>query len=351
MSHNYSDYTLQKSSEKANLYKYGDGITWSPELKRWLVTSPQFVRSVLLDANYRVPSYEVQPIMDRLGIDLEMQRKIREFLPLAWEGETHGKLRQQMLREISSHSPAALRLFEKVLEKRLSEFMQPGVTCCLVGDIFKPAIRQAGLRLANFPMPALDDMPEIETIPQLFDDGISLRHRMRIDRLIRELADMYPDEYSEDEILTSIAIIAVGANTLLGSVTESFLADIRDSNFKPFNQTKWNARLRATGLPLIERIAIEDATLGTAKIGAGDRLRLFIESEAYSFENAPQYTNIYFAVGPHKCLGMAYSWQIWNAFIKQISSIELEYSLGEMSYRQHDYVFNIINKMEINFHA
>lgn len=343
-----SDYLLQKNPERARLYGEQGGIRWSTELKRWLISDPTLLREVMTNPNFVVHGYDVTPIMERLNIDLRHMSALRQHLPLAFEGEKHAALRRRMATEIAANTASALDVFDRKFAERLESLstQAPGTRFCLVRDLFQPTLKWANLRLAGLE----DDIDaEIEAVPQLFDDTISLKMRMKINAIIGQIFERLPGDMDDDARYLRTAILALNANTLLGSMTRSFATTIAAHAQTPLSRMPWPTEMPVTGLPLIEKKALNDAMLGGQAIKAGDRLRLFIEAAGYRNGGGPSYSELYFAVGPHQCPGKSFSRQIWKLTVKHVARIDRRLTLIDAAYRGRDHVFNLYERLEAAF--
>ena len=158
-----------------------------------------------------------------------------------------------------------------------------------------------------------------------------------------------PQSWSNDQRYLSSAIIALSANTLLGSVSLTFLEALRTSPTRRLSDVEWGTDLIRTGLPLIEKKAMRDTVLGSVQLGKGSRVRLFIESEGVHPGNPYQYSDLFFAVGSHRCVGMNISRQVWARIAQFLSEIARPISVLEVAERTGDYVFNFPEKIWVRF--
>lgn len=343
-----TDFLLQKSPERGEFYHREPGIWYSAEINRWLVTSPELIRQAMYDDAFAVPSYDVSPVTRKLGIDLNFLNELRTWFPLAVEGEAHKVLRERFARYISQHSAAALAGLSEELESRrqLLDGMPAGEVFCFYASVLRPALMRTICGLANVDLPG---DPPLETIPQFFDDAISPTRRKRINSLLQQIFEQMPPDWSNDQKYTSCSVIALSANTLLGSVSLTFLQALRNSPGKPMSDVQWGADLIRTGLPLIEKKAVRDTVLGPARISSGSRIRLFIESEGVLPGDHYRYSDLFFAVGSHRCVGMNISRQVWAKISAFLSGIPRSLSVVEVSERGGDYVFNYPDMLKVRF--
>jgi cytochrome P450 len=343
-----TDFLVQKLPDRALLYHQDPGIWYSTELNRWMVTAPDLIRQAMYDDAFAVPSYDVSPVTRKLGIDLHYLQELRRWFPLAAEGEVHKLLRERFARQIAQNSAAALSALEMELNIRAAELdgIAAGTAFCFYGTVLRPALMRVVCGLANAELPA--GLP-METIPQLFDDAISPTRRRRINTLLEDIFRQLPSSWDSDQKYLSCGIIALSANTLLGSVSLTFLQALQNSPTKCLSDVAWGADLARTGLPLIEKKVIRDTALGPVQLSKGSRVRLFIESEGVLPGDRYQYSDLFFAVGSHRCVGMSVSRQVWTKLAQFLSGIDRRISLLEVAERTGDYVFNYPDKIWVCF--
>src|SRR5262249_46504369 len=145
-----SDYLIQKRPNRAELYRARPGIWFSGELKRWIITDPSIIREVMNNAAFAVPTYDINPLLKRLNIDLGHVHRVTQFFPLASEGDKHKALREKFAREIAANTARALAAFHASLIPlidAISHFPN-GHRFCLVDKCLRPAFRSAVASLA-----------------------------------------------------------------------------------------------------------------------------------------------------------------------------------------------------------
>jgi cytochrome P450 len=340
------DFALQKEPDKWKIYSDRPGIWWSDKLRRWIVVDPELIREIMNDPAFVVSSFDFSVISRRLGVDLLHLDRVRHFIPLAWEGDIHEELRASFSRRIAARAPGALAVFETTLRNQIDERFRVGACFCLLRTVIAPSLRSANLYLADYPETDETKTLAIESIPQLFDPEISLRKRIEINELVGKLHRLARPEASESDRYVSIAIIALSMNSLLGSFAESLRYILSENIGKTLADIDWDKNFPATGLPLIEKTATADAQLGGATVLAGQQLRLFLDAGGWQTDR-PCFSELYFAVGPHKCPGMNYSRRAWKILSENLGTLKLSYDLGKIEYRKRDYVFNLLETMEI----
>ena len=92
-------------------------------------------------------------------------------------------------------------------------------------------------------------------------------------------------------------MLALNMNTLLGSISKSFLTVVRRNPGTAIGTMDWDRDLPATALPMIERKALANSTLLGHNIKIGHRVRLFVDVNEFDRDSGSKYTELYFAAG------------------------------------------------------
>ncbi len=151
-------------------------------------------------------------------------------------------------------------------------------------DLLRPATRRALLVMAGL---GSVDFEGAETTPALFDDTISLRRRTALNAMIGTFFDSL-SRIPEEERYFRIALVVLGANTLLGSLGNSLAQTLSRNEGVRLCDNKWDTDFCETGLAVIEKVAGSDAVLDGNSIRAGDRLRLFLDAAGYKEGAGPR---------------------------------------------------------------
>lgn len=345
-----SDRELHRPNAGGNPYHSQETIRWSHDLNRWLVFDAGLIRSIMKDKRFSVPSYELADIETRFNLDLGLSRRMSALLPLAHEGYRHVHLRQVFSRLIMGNAAKALEVFEHDLALGLQAIAnRPGPsTFCLIEDLMKAPIRSMLSELSGLP---IHDIPELEIIPQHFDDSISIRRRLKIESILRKIAKTDKVDEIDDETAQRIAIAIVSVNTLLSSLALSLVDTLDRFPGKALSDIPFDGSLPRTGLPLVEKVCLENVMLGDILIRKGERLRVYIESDGFDKEGHPQYSDLFFAVGPHKCLGMNPSRQAWSILTGLLGGQKMRWQVLDRKLRSMDRVFNFPESILVQVHA
>lgn len=345
-----SDFLLQKSAMRGQRYHEPPGIWYSRELKRWMVTSPDLIRQILHDDAFIAPSYDISAVTEKLGLRFEHIDALRVWLPLATEGARHRELRETVARHLAQHTPAALQALGTALDNAQAALLaRPAATpFCLYQDLIRPVMMPGLQALAGLDLPIA--WP-IETLPLLFDVRVPLKQRRAIDALIGNIVTSQPGSLRRETAYLRAAVLALSVNTLPSSMVLTVMERVRAASGQTLSAIDWGDELLRTGLPLVEKIAARDVRLANLEIAAGDGLRLFLEADGVSQAGAYRYSELFFAEGNHKCVGMHFSRQAWRRVAQVLGGVQRPLRLLGLTERANDYVFNFPQRCEVVFDA
>jgi hypothetical protein len=315
-----------------------------------MISEPHAIRQMLKDSNFAVHTYNFGEIAARLGITFKHQNLLRAHLPVAIEGEDHTNLRRKFDQAISTNTGRALSMFESYLATAISVLFETKTSSrfCVIRDLLKPSIRCANLAIAGIENCSVD---ALESLPLFFDRSLSLKRRRYVEQLIEDVYSSLPTAMPAEEKYFRIAMLALNMNTLLGSISESFLTVVKRNSGVNLKDMDWDPELPATALPMFERRALCNSKLCGNEIRAGDRAQLFVDVYGFEKDRGPKYSELYFAAGSHKCPGMNYSRKIWNILCSRIKTIDKRLRILAIEYRRNDRIFNMLEKLEVELHA
>ena len=345
-----SDFLLQKHPRRGETYHQPPGIRFSEELRKWVVTSPDLIRQAMYDDAFSVPTYDVTAIIEKLGVDLRSLNELRKYFPLAVEGERHKQLRERFARHVAARSRTALDVLSAEFGGRLAELamLPDGESFCLQERLLKPTLRKTVLALAD-----IDPQANfaVEELPLVFDSYLSANRRVKVNAIIGDALALQPADLAEDDRYFRVAVVALASNTTLASVSHNIIDRIAEQPDTPLAAIDWGSEFTRTGLPLIEKFAVRDAMLGGETIRKGEHIRLFIESDGVAPDGTHSYSDVFFAVGPHKCVGMNFSRQLWGRMASGFGAVNRKLRIIEVAEREKDYVFNLPERIRVEFHG
>jgi hypothetical protein len=348
------DFSLHKNPQRGLRYQSNEGIWWSDELRRWLVSDPILISKILWNSDFIVHEYRFDLALSRHGVDLPHLTRMRDFLPLAVEGERHTLLRDRMVKEISLNTVAAVDAYEAALAAALNEAIvrSRDGKACLAQDVFLPSLRKASIILAGLAphLSSIEAIDRLIDLPLFFDDMISLRKREQLELIGSQVLQAMPVDMGLDEKYLRLSMLTLAVDTLSASMTLSVKTILEREPGVPLNQINWDTELTTTGLPYIERKASKNIRLSDKVISENDRVRLLVDAAGVQGNACPRYSNLYFAVGAHQCIGKAVSRKIWKSTTKHLRAIDRTLHVTAHSFRSRDCVFSLLETLEVDIH-
>jgi len=342
-----SDYLLHKDKNKNILYKNNKSLWWSPELNRWMCTNPDIIRLILNDANYAVHDYKIDTILERFNFELQHVAKLVAYFPIAKNGEAHKAIRKRSAVEILKNSDAALEAFTTKLDSKM-KLLSGNQSADIVKDILKPSLIASLLVLSG--IHNLAPSISFDSLSQILDETTSLNKRIKINKIIAEILSALPVDMSDDDKYFRISLLALGSDSLIGTITESVAYILSKNQDKLCSDIAWDSEIPSTGVPVIERMSINDNLMGGVNVLSGQRVRLYLDSAGYQQSELPSYAQIYFATGVHTCLGMPIGRKIWDIVKSRFEKVHKKLIISNMEYRTPDNVFNIYESIKVGIY-
>jgi hypothetical protein len=341
---------FRRDPERKAFFREKNDFWWSNDTKCWMISEPHAIRQILKDSNFTVHTYYFGEIAARLGITFLHQKLLRAYLPVAIEGEDHAILRRKFDQVISTNTGRALAIFESYLADAIPILFAPNTPSrfCAIHDLLKPSIRSANLAIAGIEDCTVD---ALESLPLFFDKSLSLKRRRYVEQLIEDIYNSLPSAMCAEDKYFRIAMLALNMNTLLGSISESFLTVVKRNPGINLKFMDWDPELPATALPMIERRALTNSKLSGNEIRGGDRVQMFVDVYGFDKDRGSKYSDLYFAAGPHKCPGMNYSRKLWNILTTHLKTIDRQLRVLAIEHRRNDGIFNMLDKLEVELYA
>jgi len=342
-----SDYLLHKEKDKNILYKNNKSLWWSQELNRWMCTHPDTIKLILNDANYTVHDYRIDSILERFNFELQHVAKLVAYFPIAKNGEAHKAIRKRAALEILKNSDDALVAFTCTLDSKM-QLLASNQSADLVKDILKPSLIASLLVLSG--IKNLAPSISFDSLSQILDETMSLNKRIKINQIISEIMNALPEAMSEDDKYFRISLLALGSDSLIGTITESVAYILSKNQDKLCSSIEWDSEIPSTGVPVIERMSIRDNLMGGVQVLSGQRVRLYLDSAGYQQSESPSYAQLYFATGVHTCLGMPIGRKIWDIVKSRFEKVAKKLIIQAAEYRSPDNVFNIYESIKVDIY-
>lgn len=337
---------LHRSKNKASAYQDGEGFWWSEKNKKWICFNSEVTKLILNDSDFKVVSHELVKITERFSLDLDHVINMVKFLPVTLDDEAHKVIRKRHALLIAENTEIALSNFEIGFQSKLNFLLAKRNSFDWIQDLIKPLIHQTIIQLAAI---ELDDTHPIEWLSTVFDETQSLKNRGYLNKAVGQIFNQLRTNMPPDEAYFKIALLALGNDSIISTIGETTLNILSKNHAKRLSEIEWNTDFIATGVPVIERVAVKDKLVTGLTVRKNQRVRIFLDAAGYQAVSCPHFSKLYFGSGPHLCLGMAISKKIWTIIIRELSKVERYLCVLDFAYKENDQVFNLLDKLKVEW--
>ena len=333
-----SIFEIHKDKNKQDFYKENsEKISWSKALDAWICSDPEKIKSILHDKDFIVNSYKVDAFNTKLGLDFKNTKIIIGYFTLANEGEVHLRLKKQVMAQVAKNFELCLNIFSSQLEEHIDTIFTSRETLDLIQDILVPSVNKSLLALFDIKLNSsyIKDMG----FSQVLDKFVSIKRRIEIENNLTEFLASIEGNISQDQKHYNVSQFIIGYDGFLSSLSNAIYYTLSNNQEKKLSTIIWEQNMPVTGIPYIVRIASKDKLLNGEKIIKGQVIRLYLDSAAFHNSDAPNFSELFFGYGMHKCVGTQISKKMWEIFIKKIIAIDKKFIIKSANYRKDDYVF------------
>jgi hypothetical protein len=337
---------VHHSSDKRRFYEEASQLLWSDELECWTSSEKETILQILKDKDFHAVDYlgESKKLAGRLKVDFLAMQELLECVPLGLEGARHAAVRRTMAVAIREKSTQALDAFAECMRERIAAVVAPGSNFNITAEVFSPCVARLMFALSDV---WLEPGNGTVSPAQVFDRTLSVNRRKILNRRIAEILDGAKNSGASDEAALRAAIVIVGSDSLLGSLTESFLHEVKRNSGKRLSDFDWSDKLPVTAVPYVERIATKQCQVAGRQIAPGKKIRLYLDSFEFS---GPETSDFYFGAGRHVCLGRSISARAWQIATSLLGQVDCRVQVKRVDYRRSDYVFKLAESVEVAVH-
>ena len=308
----------------------------------------------IISAVFRSDQFNVIPfaeqyryIQDRTGLDFEATIAALDHVPLANEGVRHKQIRAEIASVVGAEAAENARSMEAFVAAQVRHLFRSGAEIDLVDDIATPVFGELFQRWLRVDHSHLVDDPNFS---QIFDMKMSLNRRRRINRNLDQLTCAFADR--RDQIPTSpeiaTAMNILGNDALKGTMSLSLWETLVRNRGLRLDEIDYPRNLPSTGVPYIERVAVEDVEIDGMTVRKGQRVRLMLDATSYHVSG--EESDLLFGKGRHVCLGKPMTLAIWRSLIATLKTIPLRFTPGDMKIRTGDYAFTCLDYARVRIH-
>lgn len=336
-------FLMHRSPERWTSYSSMAPLFWSEQLGCWMTASRELILSILGDKRFEVVNLknETRRLSRRLQVDLRATEDLLDKLPLGQEGPQHTATRRSAALAIKKSSDNALKQFAEIIGEKARNAFESDETINIVSEVFAPSVRELMSSLSGV---WIDVQDEADSLSQIFDRMLSVNRRKSLNKQIASELARHSTGIQGDDATLRTGLSFVGADSILGALTESFIYEIERNVGKRMSQIEWSDKMPMTGVPYVERIITETAVVADTQIEKGQRVRLYLDA----FQpNCPSHPDSYFGAGRHVCLGKALSLNAWRILTAALGRIDKRVHVIDVQYRKSDFLFNTPNIVEV----
>lgn len=335
---------INRQIDKKYFYQTQPKIRWSLELNKWLCFDTKLIDHILSSDQFVVHNLDISSVEEKFKIDLDLSKQVLEKLPLAHEGDTHRHLRKKFINRINEKQANAITNFENDITN-LWDFKNIHDEYDLI-----PGLHKAIIQFNAF-VSGIDDfnqVSEIDTIGQIFDEHTPIRKRIAINEKFKLLYKLLSNKLNHEEKIYRISLFTVGINALLATLSESLIHSLKLQKAENNPYKYWEEILPTTGLVFVERVAQNDAIMEDVTIRKGDRVRCYIEMYTHTSDAFPGYLSRFFGFpSNHICPGMKASISLWQIVLNTLRKKNVGFQLKSYEYRTNDQLFNFPTSIKV----
>lgn len=264
-------------------------------------------------------------------------------IPLGLNDDAHRDMRRRMAELIVRRREAAAVAIPELIERWLAP-VAARREVELVDEVLFPLVASFMAVVTETKTP---DVSVSHRASMIFDRMIGLRTRLELEKEIGAVrglirASLGPDAPEVEEGLR-LALFALGNDTLVGTIGESLYRVVSENEGLPLAAIPFPEMPVETGVPYVERIAGERIEIGGVMVEAGERVRVLLQSFAYSPDPADR--SRIFGAGLHACLGRQLSIDLWRAITTCLSRMPVSATVVEHKLRNDNFVFTCPAKL------
>jgi cytochrome P450 len=344
-------HTVHRDAERFEFFAEARGslVFFDQALDCWVASDPKQCAELLHSPRLAVSDYATAYETLSRAIGREFPNFLFAFrhIPLCLNHDAHRAARRR-LAEIISRRRTAQNLAIPGLVARHFGRLKPDRDVDLMSEVLEPLVSDLIELLIEVPIKRKE---ALATASLVFDRLLGIRRRQRIEAdlgvLRAAIREGLGPEADEDDVGDRLALCILGHDTLLGTLGESLHQIFRTQQGVPLSQIDFPTMPSETGVPVVERVVIEPVEVGGVRLAAGSRIRLLLQSLAYSSD--PGDRAKIFGVGIHTCLGRQMSLDVWARATAYLHALPYVPEVMRYDARASDFSFTCPATLVVRF--
>ncbi len=304
-------------------------------MRRDISSDPtEILRSQRLEVVPYAP--RVAALSECLGIDLSATLFALTNLPLCQERDTHAAVRRAAARLISERTETLRAAIPDMVRTHCAVLCVPG-RVDLMQEVIGPLVSDTISILIDMPI----DVAEHDHISRVFSQALGVAKRRKMDHALGQLTTRLRQTFSnadESVVGLKLAFTILGRDAMLGTFGCTLHDLVQKVDGGAWSALDWPDTPTRTGVPYIDRIALEDVTVGGEALEAGSNIRARLAD--YETAEDPRSRIGFFGAGAHVCLGRALTLDLWRGISRFMAQSTARPHVLEFALRRDD-VFHI----------
>jgi len=313
-------------------------IVFDTGLNCWVVLDPDLAAAALTDPRLaQIDYHEANEELARIArLSLSNIHFTLAHNPISRDGDLHVTQRKATARHLANHRRNMGAALTAAVDRCAFRFDTAG-ELEVMSEIIIPAVNLMIGALIGVPVSG--DEPAA-TMSRLFDRLGSARRHVEADRQIGEARDRIKaahDDISEAEVGAALSLWVLGYDAMIGTLGESLRLIFETQSGSALSAMSFPDNPPETGVAYIARTARTNLEFGGVAIKAGQRLRVTLQSSAYSDD--PKQQARMFGAGIHTCVGRPAALDLWRALTAKLATIDRKVEFLGSKLRDQDYLF------------
>ncbi len=308
-------------------------------LNSWVIVDPRLAAAALTDARFaEVDYHDANATLARvsglplLNIDFTLTHN-----PISRDGPKHVAQRRAAARHVADHRRAAEAATMEAIAAYAGRFADAG-ELEVMGEVIVPMVHTVIGAMVGVP---IDADETAGAMSRVFDRLGSVRRSAEADRQIGDARERLRAErgspMSDEEMGAALSLWILGYDALIGTLGESLRYLFERHNGLQLSQIPFPDNPPETGVAYVARKARGDFDFAGASIKQGQRIRVTLQSSAYSDD--PKQQVRMFGAGAHSCLGRPLALDLWRLLTERLRTIDLRVEFLGSKLRDQDYLF------------
>jgi hypothetical protein len=344
-------HTLHRDPERFGFFAevQSGKLFFDRTLDCWVAADAQLCAEILQSPIVAVSDFEggYRALAQSTGREFPNYLFAFRYIPLCHNDEAHRAARRRLAEIISRRRAAQSTAIPKLVPHHFRRF-EPGRDIELMADVLEPLVNDLIELLIEVP---IRHTGALATASLVFDRFLGLRKRQGIEADLGALRSAIQDglgpDAREDDVGDRLALCILGHDTLLGTLGESLHQILRRNPGARLSEIDFPTIPPETGVPVVERVVVEPAEIGGVSLPAGSRIRLFLQSLAYSRDPADRAK--IFGIGLHTCLGRQMSLDVWGRVIAHLKTLPFRPEIIRYEARNSDFSFTCPASLVVRF--